>query len=236
MEDDSAAEPFRMHNMDQGLMAADSIVCLKSSKSGRCLDGDVVNRFKLQFRMELQLNERDHYGATFCEDLLHYVKKEYKPHHQFVWVMSMANDFFDKKNQFTGMDERAILYAGQSYKELLGDRPHVVIFGGKASLWGLPSEYDNACRNSVGVLNQLGLNAVWGGMFMEMLDPLFFTNWHWAGMHREEGRKWLVDTLRTCQMDRLPVSDVLVGPPPPPPPPVGPPPSPHSSSMVQNLQ
>ena len=128
----------------------------------------------------------------------------------------MGNDFFDEKGHFTDMNEMAIRHAGQSYKELLGDRPHVVIFGGKASLWGLPSEYDNACINSVGVLNQLGLNAVWGGMFMEMLDPLFFTNWHWAGIHREEGKKWVVDTLRACQMEKLPISDVPDGPQPPP--------------------
>lgn len=196
--------------LDRALLAADSILCVKRSKSGGSLDNDLVTRMRADYNLDVQVNAGDHHGAHFCGNLLHYVSQELReqPAFQMVFVMSMANDFF-RKGSFLTPDsleaaQQAIFEAGLQYRQALGDRSHLIIFGGRGDLWDLGIEYDEACLDAVRMLQHIGLNAVFGAWTMDELEKRYFNNWHWTGIHKKDGLDWVVRALTSDASPLLP--------------------------------
>ena len=61
--------------MERALLAADSILCVKRSKSGGSLDNDLVIRMR-DYNLDVQVNAGYHHGALFSGNLLQYVSQE----------------------------------------------------------------------------------------------------------------------------------------------------------------
>ena len=83
------------------------------------------------------------------------------------------------------VEQRAgIKDAGREYRQLLQGRGHVIIFGGRANLWGIDPLYETLAKQSVEDLKTLGLNVIWGGSLMDDWISDDFINWHWKSDRR----------------------------------------------------
>ena len=187
--------------LERALLAADSILCVRRSKSGGSLDNDLVIRMRSDCNLDVQVNAGYHHGALFSGNLLQYVSQELRkqPAFQKIYVMSMANDYFRKGSflppESLEVAQQAICEAGLQYRQVLEDRSHLIIFGGRGDLWDLGPEYDAACQDAVARLQHIGLNAVCGASTMDELEKHHFHNWHWTGIHKQAGLDWVVRAL-----------------------------------------
>ena len=193
------------------LVAADSIFCVKSSKSGRELDLEVSEALKQRFEISLTSNSRQHYDALFQTDLLQYLTQTLSEKHDFVWVISMLNDLMNNRDEVVDCRD-GIIEAGRAYAKLLEGRKHVIVIGGRGDQWNIHDRrYETLAMQYVKDLRQLGLTVVWGGHFMEEWNKKLFTGYHWAGRTREKGAQLLMTPM--CQVRDFALQCERKGPP-----------------------
>ena len=115
------------------LVVADSIFHLKyKRRSGQSVIGEVPKLFQQHCQLHVQFNKNRH-GAQFRTGMLDDLRNTRHEGHRFVWIISMVNDLFNNKYEII-WDRDGIVRAGQEYLQVLADRDHVIVFGGRGTL------------------------------------------------------------------------------------------------------
>ena len=204
----------RMARVEKFVLLVDSLFEVPKSKLGS-LDRDIIAWFRENYGI-LVTNEHK-YGKAFSFGMLQELEEILQKEQPCcVIIISTGNDFFPA-NGFTYSEDMKedMRFAIRRYKLLLSGIPHVIIFGGPASLWDLEDDYELACRRVVTDLQSEGLNGEWGGWLMkDDLKKEFFKKWHFRPCHRAEAVKFMKKLVKQCVQKAQPRQ-----PPPPPYPP-----------------
>ena len=196
----------RMARVKKFVLVVDSLFEVPKSKLGS-LDRDIIAWFRENYGI-LEPNE-DKYGKKFSFGMLQELEEILEKEQPCcVIIISMGNDFFPVNGfRYSEDMKERMRFAIRRYKLLLSGIPHVIIFGGPASLWDLEDDYELACRSVVTDLQSEGLNGEWGGWMMNDPDlkKEFFKGWHFRPCYRAEAVKFMKKLVKQCvQKAQLP--------------------------------